>query len=98
MKCQNPKCKNTKLETKRTYENGLSTSREKYCPKCHDRPMTVELMQSEVDRVHNGHTSEVEALKQKNRLTEDKLSEIKRSILVVLNFAAEKDKAAKKHR
>jgi transcriptional regulator NrdR family protein len=98
MKCQNPKCKNTKLETKRTYENGLSTTREKFCPKCHERPMTIELMQAELDKIHNDHKAEVKTLKQKIQLNEDKLSEIKHSIVSVLEFAAEKKQEVRKHR
>jgi transcriptional regulator NrdR family protein len=43
MNCPNPKCKGGKrISTKRTFDEGTQIRREKFCPKCKTKFMTIE--------------------------------------------------------
>jgi transcriptional regulator NrdR family protein len=77
MKC--PKCKRpTELQTKRTFANGRTVKRERYCRKCKSRFVTLEQFQvdieiscSEIAHSINVIESERDVLKERLQVHDD---------------------------
>lgn len=63
MKC--PKCKKpSELQTKRTMANGNKVTRDRYCPRCKSRFVTIEQFWADVNQaelVHTEHANSLEA-------------------------------------
>ena len=83
MRCPNSKCKGTKLQTKRTFEHGSSTKREKYCPKCKQRHISIELFESDYNKIIQEFQTTISELKTSNAAADRKYLGLVGAIRVV---------------
>lgn len=84
MKC--PKCKKpSELQTKRTFANGRSVKRERYCKKCKQKFYTKEVFEIDVEAENSRFEKRIEELN--NRLS-SKEEEVDKVTGILLNFKA----------
>lgn len=74
MKC--PKCKKpSELQTKRTKANGREVVRERYCPKCRQRFITIERFDTDIAEAESKYERKIRDLEQNNEALKENLQE-----------------------
>ncbi|OGW22918.1 MAG: hypothetical protein A2X55_07840 [Nitrospirae bacterium GWB2_47_37] len=77
MKCPNPKCKKKgDLQTKRTIAAGRTVQRERHCPVCGERCMTIEMFSEDFNQNRRDNEYKLNELRGKLSETTDKLESL----------------------
>lgn len=72
MKC--PKCKkSSELQTKRTKANGREVVRERYCPKCKNRFITIERFDTDIAAAESRYERRIHELEQNNEALKEEI-------------------------
>lgn len=85
MRCPNKKCRGNKLQTKRTFDNGSSTKREKYCPKCKGRFFSIEISEQDHQTIINDRADVVRNAELKADQAEERYIEVQDAVRVLIN-------------
>ena len=90
MKC--PKCKKpSALQTKRTMANGKDVTRDRYCPKCKGRFVTIERFDIDIAEADSRYERKIGELESINRALQHQLGEyadLFRGLKVAMDKAA----------
>lgn len=86
MRCPNKKCRGNKLQTKRTFDNGTSTKREKYCPKCRNRFYSIEISEDDYQQITNDRAEVVRTAELKADRAEEKFEEVQEAVKVLFRL------------
>ncbi|MBI5970565.1 MAG: hypothetical protein HY884_05370 [Deltaproteobacteria bacterium] len=78
MKC--PACKKATLSVARTYGEGTRTLRDRRCPKCNTYHKTIEIYETELNRMIEEKNNVIQEGRMEKTAVEDKLYELKGAI------------------
>jgi transcriptional regulator NrdR family protein len=74
MKC--PKCKKpSELQTKRTMANGREVTRERFCPKCKDRFITIERFDTDIADSESRYQRKIDEQERQGQALQSRLDE-----------------------
>jgi transcriptional regulator NrdR family protein len=89
MKCPSMKGKKPcggELHTKRTLANGNKVTRERYCPKCKNRLMTIEQFETDIQQAEVSRNEQIRSADQENLELRSQLDEYKELLLSFRNL------------
>jgi transcriptional regulator NrdR family protein len=92
MYCPNRKCRGVRLQTTRTFDNGSTTKREKFCPKCKERFRSIEMSERDYQQTIDENIEVAREADARALAANEKYESLREAVRVLIGAASENRK------